>query len=80
MLGHDVVLGAGANIVFDNTNDTTLEANSGIGDDVTITLPAASGTVTIEPTADGTYLRQLNSGALSWVTVADSAGHFNHCW
>ena len=70
--GHDIVLGAGANIVFDNTDDTTLQANSDISGNVDITLPAATGTLTTEPTVDGVYLRKLNGTALTWVSTADA--------
>ena len=69
--GHDIVLGAGANIVFDNANDTTVQANTLAGADVIATLPATSGTLTTEPTADGVYLRKLDGTTLTWVSVSD---------
>ena len=69
--GHDIVLGAGANIVFDNTQDTTVQANSAAAAAVVATLPATTGTLTIEPTSNGVYLRRLNNGTLSWVLVSD---------
>ena len=69
--GHDIVLGSAANIVFDNTNDTTIQANTLAGDNVLATLPAASGILTTEPTADGIYLRKLAGTALTWVSVSD---------
>ena len=69
--GHDIVLGALANIVFDNDKDTTVQANTLAGDDVIATLPATSGTLTTEPTSDGVYLRKLKGTALTWVSVSD---------
>ena len=69
--GNDIVLGAGANIVFDNTQDTTVEANSAAAAAVTATLPATTGTLTIEPTSDGVYLRKLDGSTLTWVLASD---------
>ena len=69
--GHDIVLGELAKIVFDNDKDTTVQANTLAGDDVLATLPATSGTLTTEPTADGVYLRKLDGTTLTWVPVSD---------
>ena len=69
--GHDIKLGAGANIVFDNAQDTTIQPNSSAAAAVDVTLPVSSGTVTIEPTSDGSYLRKHDSGTVSWVLISD---------